>query len=848
MGNRNGGIAARRAVARWALRMFRREWRQQLLVLGMLVLAVAATVLGVGVATSTPPPATASFGTAAVSVTLPGNVPQLAADIASLHRSYGTIDVIENKQISTGSTEQASLRAQDPRGAYGAPLLRLDSGQYPAGAGQVALTQGLATLYGVHVDGTWHEGGITYRVTGIVEDPDNLLDEFALVAPGQLTSPTQVTVLLDSRQHVLSGLPPGAVVSFAGRSSGGASITPATIVLVIAALGMVFVGLVSVAGFTVLAQRRLRALGMISALGATERNVRLVTTANGAFVGVVAALTGTIIGLGAWFAYVPHLETETGHRISAMSLPWWAIGVAMGLAVLTPILAARRPARNIATVPVVAALAGRPVEPKAVHRAALPGLLFLAGGIACLYFSGGWSGTGGTDTLLLLGGLIGVVTGIFRFAPVCIAILPAATGSLVPVSVRIALRDLVRYRTRSGAALAAVSFATFLAMLICIIASVRFSNVLDYTGENVTSSQLVIYTSDHTSGSSRQDLTQTQTTALERQMDQWVTDVHARTVLPLEDGGATLNQIGRANNNFSGPLYVATPQLLAQYAIKDINPNADVLSMRPGFSAEPEMQLAYGHLGDPNQAPTTVNSPVIQEVSGLPGGTSAPNTVITEHALAKYGLHEHLAGWLITTATPLTAAQISQVRTIAAAAGVSIESKSGELGLGQIADGATAFGLLIALGVLAMSVGLIRSETARDLRTLTAVGAGSTTRRTVTGVTAGTLGLLGAVLGMTGAGIAGIAWAHSTLTTTFGNVPPRDILLLLVGLPLAAAVGGWLVAGRDPAKIARQPVELPDAWSRKASVSRRPSRPARAARRAGHRRPSAWSACRWWLP
>ena len=39
------------------------------------------------------------------------------------------------------------------------------------------------------------------------------------------------------------------------------------------------------------------------------------------------------------------------------------------------------------------------------------------------------------------------------------------------------------------------------------------------------------------------------------------------------------------------------------------------------------------------------------------------------------------------------------------------------------------FGIALALGILAMSIGLIRSESARDLRTLTAAGAGSMTRR-----------------------------------------------------------------------------------------------------------------------
>jgi putative ABC transport system permease protein len=811
-----GGIPARRAVMRWALRMFRREWRQQLLMLGMLIIAVAATVIGAGVATNTPPPATAGFGTATASVTIPGGDPRLAADISSLRSRYGAVDVIEDQAISTGSAQQASLRAQDPHGPYDQPLLKLDGGSYPTGAGQVALTQGLASLYSVHVGGTWRQDGQSYRVTGIVENPTNLLDEFALVAPGKLTSPAQVTVLLDAQPPgqgpgsnanpgTLPGLPQGAVAAFAGHSTGG-SLSPAAIVLAISVMGMVFVGLVAAAGFTVIGQRRLRALGMISALGATERNVRLVTTANGAFVGIAAAVAGAGLGLAGWLGYAPHLATATGHRISATNLPWWAIGLAMALAVATSVLAARRPAKNIARVPVVRALAGRPAEPSAVHRSILPGLLFLAAGLTCLFFSGGWGGTGGTDTLFLLGGLIGVVVGIFKFAPVCIAVL-AAAGPRVTVSVRIALRDLVRYRARSGAALAAVTFATFLAMLICVIASVRFSNVLDYTGQNLTSSQLAFYTSAQGQMASGQALTQHQEAGVEQQMGNWASSVHATSVLPLADAGATLNQIGRDNNNFSGPLYVATPQLLAQYGINDVNPDADILSMRPGFSSEPSMQLAYGTLGDPNKPPTTANNPVIQEVTGLPSGTSAPNTVITQHALAKYGLREHLDGWLITTPQPLTTQQISQARAIAAQDGVSIESKSGELDLGQIANGATILGLLIALGVLAMSAGLIRSETARDLRTLTATGASSITRRIITAATVGALGLLGAVLGAAGAMIAGLTWAHSSLTTTFGHVPVLDYLLLLVALPTAAAAGGWLLAGRDPATIARQPME-----------------------------------------
>jgi putative ABC transport system permease protein len=177
------------------------------------------------------------------------------------------------------------------------------------------------------------------------------------------------------------------------------------------------------------------------------------------------------------------------------------------------------------------------------------------------------------------------------------------------------------------------------------------------------------------------------------------------------------------------------------------------------------------------------------------------------HAVRALGLRPVLDGWLIQTPRPLTAAQISTARQLAAAAGATIETKSGEVSLSEILNGAAAVGLLIALGVLAMTVGLIRSETAGDLRTLTAAGASGTTRRALTAATAGALGLLGAVIGTATAYIAAIAWYRSSLATTVSNVPIDDLIVVLAGLPLAAIIGGWLFAGRQPPVIARQPLE-----------------------------------------
>jgi putative ABC transport system permease protein len=307
---------------------------------------------------------------------------------------------------------------------------------------------------------------------------------------------------------------------------------------------------------------------------------------------------------------------------------------------------------------------------------------------------------------------------------------------------------------------------------------------------------------------------------------------HAQPVLPLEVTDASLFQVGTQQHSnfagtpvndvahFTGNVYVATPQLLAMYGIKasQISPGADILTVRPGLAGLPRMQMTWGNPGGQpgpggggnlscTPSSDCLPNPVIQTTGGLPDSTSAPNTVITEYAVSRYHLTLSLDGWLIQAPGPLTAAQINTARQLALTFGVTVETKSGSLSLGEITDGVTALGLVIAFGVLAMSVGLIRSETACDLRTLTATGASARTRRMITAATAAALGLLGAVLGIAGAVIAGLSWTHSNPSVTLDDVLVSDVLVLLAGLPLIAAAAGWLLAGREPEVIARQPLD-----------------------------------------
>ena len=154
------------------------------------------------------------------------------------------------------------------------------------------------------------------------------------------------------------------------------------------------------------------------------------------------------------------------------------------------------------------------------------------------------------------------------------------------------------------------------------------------------------------------------------------------------------------------------------------------------------------------------------------------------------------------------AAQISSAQLTASTAQLQVESRNDIPSGSTIVDYATLFGILIALGVLAMSVGLVRSETSRDLRTLAATGASSYTRRTVT---AGALGFLGALLGVVGGYVAMIGWLRSNSLnggiSALEKIPLGDLMLILFGMPAIAAIVGWLLASREPVMLGRRPIE-----------------------------------------
>src|SRR5262249_30733695 len=170
----------------------------------------------------------------------------------------------------------------------------------------------------------------------------------------------------------------------------------------------------------------------------------------------------------------------------------------------------------------------------------------------------------------------------------------------------------------------------------------------------------------------------------------------------------------------------------------------------------PSKDLTITNMTNGRPFPVVTNVQKIDVGQHLFGADSGrkPANFVTLNGLRRRGWQQIPAGWLVESSRALTSDQIADARRVAAAAGLTIEVRKKSNPPTAIIAIATGAGAVLALAILARTVGLIRGESARALRTLTAAGATSGVRRTLTATTAGALALLGALLGIAGAYIA----------------------------------------------------------------------------------------------
>jgi putative ABC transport system permease protein len=807
--------------------MLRREWRQQILVLVLLTVAVAVAVAGITIVDqAAAPPENGEFGSAATSVVrIDGSNPQkLATTLAAARRSLGTTEAIGHRSIPVpGGVENIDFRAQQPGGPLAGQLLALRHGHYPRGPGQVAITDGVANILGLRLGSTLALDGKRRTVVGIVENPRDLGDEFALVSPASAGPLDQVELLDDASakrvdsfaSHTSRGKSAVADVEWRGNAGPARTLALFSVVTVF----LILASLIAAAGFAVVAQRRLRHLGMLAAVGATQKQLRLVLVSNGALVGTVATIVGTLIGIAIWIVVAPTLESAVGHRVDRFSLPWGLIVLTILVAIAGATAAAWWPGRTAARVPVLLALSGRPPKPRPAHHAALAAMVLIAVGAVCLAVSNRHR------PVFIVAGIVTTIFGCLLLGPLAIRVFSRLAGH-VSIAPRLALRDLVRYQARSGAALAAITLALGIAAAVVIVISAEHAKQAAKP-ENLSNRQIRIYTGPPQIREEPAVVTAAQQAQRQASVRGLGQQLGGATVVPLTKafqrgvptmaaGDTQVRPTILLAKSSKGPngtgyrvarqVYVATPAVLRYLGIDagSIKTNSDFLvDNKTDVKGLVIPSMTNRHVyGVTNIQRIDVGGHKFGEAFG---STETP-VFVTPAYLRHRGWGQASGGWLVDSKHPLTSRQIADARKSAAAAGLSIEVKNNNDTPRMAMAITTAAGGLLALAILAMTVGLIRTESAGDLRTLTATGATSRIRRKLTATTAGALALLGALLGVLGAYVL-LAALYSDNLGYLSDVPVAYLALAMVGVPIAATVAGWFVAGREPPAIARHVID-----------------------------------------
>ena len=297
-------------------------------------------------------------------------------------------------------------------------------------------------------------------------------------------------------------------------------------------------------------------------------------------------------------------------------------------------------------------------------------------------------------------------------------------------------------------------------------------------------------------------------------------------LVALESPNAQLSGT-QGGRQWDGQIYVATPQLLRAFGIaqSDINPNADFLSSRPGLSGVSGLVFNYTPVASRAAGPTHLAGaalrgctaaagclldPVIQELGALPSGTSAPNTVITEHAMNEFHITASTNDWLVQGAQPFTATQISSAELAASTSQLSVESKNDQplVRRHRLGDDLRH----PHRPRCARDVGRTRPERDRE-RTPHACGDGRV-QLYATYVD----GRDGRGPGLSRRAPRGGGWLHRDDRLAAEQLterrdrrarerPRRRPAPDFLGMPLFAAIVGWLFAGRQPSGLAWQPME-----------------------------------------
>ena len=306
----------------------------------------------------------------------PGTLsPQLVSAIAGIPGVQTSTGLAEGRATIAGSAQQ--ITAVDPE-RIGAVLdLRTGAGSIASlGTGQLAVSQHEADAHGWHLGTalpvTLPDGTTTRLSIGALYGSRDLTGDYALplglwtahsrqvidsvimvkVSPGTSVAATQAAV---TRAGAAYGQPTVSDrAGFIASASQGVTFILG-IVYVLLALAIVIAVLGITNTLTLAIHERTREIGMLRAVGQTRRQLRSMIRLESVIVSVFGVLGG--LGLGTFLGWGLAEATNKAQGFAMFTLPVPRIVVILALGALAGILAAVRPARRAAHLPVLGAMA-----------------------------------------------------------------------------------------------------------------------------------------------------------------------------------------------------------------------------------------------------------------------------------------------------------------------------------------------------------------------------------------------------------------------------------------------------------------------------------------------------------
>lgn len=751
---------------------------------------------------------------------------------------------------------------------------RLEAGAWPQAPDEVAVTRPLAERLGVLDSGGDLEAGAEtvvtdgprLRITALAEQPFCLNCESVLARPGSMLA-RSADDLADGETSAryLVDLPPGVDLPalWTRLADHGVALVPrdawlhperyepdtgtslsvqdlqaAALAALVTGLGLLEVVLLAGTAFAVGARRQVRELGVLSAAGATGRQVRRVLLAQGLVLGGLGSVLGIAFGSVLALAGRPLWERLDNGVITGWSFGPIEIAIAALVGAISGLLAAVVPAIGAARMAPVDALSGRfRVSRASRRRTPTVGLVLVVVGVALGLIGDRMMAsafaeyvralnrtdvTGGyvsppaptLPVMTILLGAVSAVVGVVVLSPALITWL-GRHGRRLPLSGRLATRDAARHRHRTGPATSAISVAVAGSVVFAfVLAGEARATELQYIA-GLPERVLAVQPDDPEAGGA----------PLRQAADAAAVELPATR--QVEDRRLRANRIGGPESELyaeisagvdcadgctvpsSGTAAVADPALIELALGRPMNAEERAaLSKGSALVLSHLFVRADGKVkldGDlDRRRPVHLRLPA---VVALPerAYASLPSVFVSADVVADRGLGAQLTQMLVEYGADATPDDVDTALAAAEANGsyAFVEQGPSDPSRGLMLMAAAAAGFVTVVGV-AISVALSAAEGRADLATLAAVGAPPRRRRSLAASQAALVGGLGCLLGL-GLG----AFVAYTLRSTVGAdtwiVPWSHLLIVGIAVPaVAVAVAAIFTPSRLPLVARRQ--------------------------------------------